>query len=654
MDRTSLLLVTLGPVQGFIAAGRRTADLWAGSEMLSHLAGTAIEAVESEGHPVEFLFPFRGAETSSPADPEGAASLPNRFLAHVPESEVKRLAVTAQTAVREELRKIARYALKQVGLRESHAHEAEAVAQYVEVAWVGLPEDSASSYDTLYRRVEALGGARKALRSFEGAPGTDDADGAWPSGESGHRCTLIPTLPALVPTPQATPSEVRNFWRSDVAVASKGRIRPSERLSGVALAKRYFPDYLRELLRLPASETEAFPSTSSFAAADFVHAVMASADENVRHAASGYEAIIGSLPRKVRRRYTESAIPALRIASRESPGQLYRRSGRLLIGDELTADEVEKELGPVPDHEGATLTEYLECLAQRRGALLLAAEAAGIRPPSRYYGVLVLDGDHMGRWLSGEIGRDAFGGKVGAERHREISRRLQAFARDTVPPLVEGYETEGKPAGLGRLVYGGGDDVVALLSFETALQAAVAIQEAFRTVLPDATASAGLVFAHHLTPLQQVLDAARVAEKTAKDTGRNRITITALKRSGTPASLTLKWSALSGAQAFSKLIRENRVASGFAYDVEDLIRRLSAPPPIGRPHEERHIPEFLHGPFREEVRRLFGRRMPETASSEAQAEAYEESVAALLGPVRPARLAGALHVAQLLGKGGDR
>jgi CRISPR-associated protein Cmr2 len=43
------LRVFLGPVQPFIAAGRRTRDLWAGSFLLSRLAGEAMQAIRAQG-----------------------------------------------------------------------------------------------------------------------------------------------------------------------------------------------------------------------------------------------------------------------------------------------------------------------------------------------------------------------------------------------------------------------------------------------------------------------------------------------------------------------------------------------------------------------------------------------------------------------------
>lgn len=66
--------------------------------------------------------------------------------------------------------------------------------------------------------------------------------------------------------------------------------------------------------------------------------------------------------------------------------------------------------------------------------------------------------------------------------------------------------------------------------------------EVFLTMGPQATASVGVVLAHHLHPLDLVLDAAREAERLAKHRyGRNALVVTLLKRSGERLTAGTKW-----------------------------------------------------------------------------------------------------------------
>ncbi|QNT69118.1 type III-B CRISPR-associated protein Cas10/Cmr2 [Defluviicoccus vanus] len=88
-DGKRILHFTLGPVQGFVAQARRTRDLWAGSFLLSWLAGQAMAAVTEAGGSIVLpdvtddpllaaIHTLRGG--FGPA----VGSLPNRFKAQVP------------------------------------------------------------------------------------------------------------------------------------------------------------------------------------------------------------------------------------------------------------------------------------------------------------------------------------------------------------------------------------------------------------------------------------------------------------------------------------------------------------------------------------------------------------------------------------------
>ena len=638
---TALLLFSFGPVQGFIAAGRRTADLWAGSTLLAWLAEEALRPVRERLGDDAVLFP----DLSGAAGDPGRASLPNRFLALVPEAEAAQLAAAAEKALGDALKRAAAHAINRVnesseskgGFSPIDVSETrEDVARYAEVYWASLPippDDAAARalahalysdapeaeagtsvlerhYGLLYRAVEGMTGARKALRDFGGGV------------ENGYRCTLMPERPALLAGLNDRPGAVRDAWNV-VASASRGRIRMGERLSAVALTKRFFPEYAQHVLKRDVDP--AFPSTSSFAAADFVQAVLqrAAHDEGLRADVEAYVRAAGKV--NAGGRFTEAILPGLveaadRVAG--NAGALARLSGRLLLGDDLDAEEIKRETGE-------TVTQGdLDALAGARRALLSAAgrtrrigdDPDGIALPSRYYAVLVLDGDHMGRWLSGAKGfapDDPRTAASGPERHRTISHSLNGFALDAAPREVE-------QRALGRLVYGGGDDVFAFLSFETALPAARALRRAFADegLGVNATASAGLVLAHHLTPLGQVLASAREAEQGAKKAGRDRLTVTALKRSGAPVQTVLPWGALDPLTRYAELIRNGGVSTGLVFDLAELVRRLADARGEAWPG--------LADAFRSESARLFSRRVERIAGEDARRLAFDETIGAAL------------------------
>ena len=177
----------------------------------------------------------------------------------------------------------------------------------------------------------------------------------------------------------------------------------------------------------------------------------------------------------------------------------------------------------------------------------------------RYYALLSMDGDQMGQWLSGVNSpriRELLHPKITAwhERngnvrealdlprpvspalHAAISEALNRFATRLVPEIIAAHN--------GVVIYAGGDDVLAALPLNSALQCAHALRKAFSSfeVLGSrATASAGLVLAHEMENLRYVLGSARKAEKVSKDAGRDRLTLAVLRRSGEHSFATCQW-----------------------------------------------------------------------------------------------------------------
>jgi CRISPR-associated protein Cmr2 len=176
-----------------------------------------------------------------------------------------------------------------------------------------------------------------------------------------------------------------------------------------------------------------------------------------------------------------------------------------------------------------------------------------------YYALLAMDGDEMGKWLSGEkspLVRELLHPKIkgwlekqgGAEEalalkrpvspglHAALSEALNRFATEIVPEVVKKQK--------GVVIYAGGDDVLAALPVNRALECARELRRKFSSweVLGErASASAGLVVAHEQEDLRYVVGMARRAEKVAKRGGRNRLTVGALRRSGEHSFATCRW-----------------------------------------------------------------------------------------------------------------
>jgi CRISPR-associated protein Cmr2 len=105
MTTPYLLALSIGPIQEFIAAARRTRDLWCGSHMLSEISRAAAKAVQSAGG--ELIFP---ASESIGRSHEGIANI---ILAELPGGkEVKDIAEKAKQAAKQKWSQFAQDALQ--------------------------------------------------------------------------------------------------------------------------------------------------------------------------------------------------------------------------------------------------------------------------------------------------------------------------------------------------------------------------------------------------------------------------------------------------------------------------------------------------------------------------------------------------------------
>lgn len=710
--KASLILFTVGPVQDFISAARKTKDLWAGSYMLSWLIWNAMKVICEKCGPDSILFPDLSEQPlvdfwlnnekniPLPIDFERlkTPTLPNRFFAVVPDDDADQLCKEAQKAMQRELRAIGEFAKMKSGLNSNPHFDNDAfdkqLQNFIEVYYGILPlpeieqknsgtrmkpkwepsfkEAFAKEYKglldwidqshepsikknqildafdegnfktnigTLYGRfyelLEKTVGSRKAVRNFS------------PVTETGYRCTLIPRLAALTPKSDGVPStrHFREFW-SDIIDNCGYEINSGERLSSIAFSKRYFGAYLQEKLSGNGENSflNIFPSTHSFAAADYkldvlynllneknnsllVDALNRFTDavvklEKISKISKVYDLQFFEQPlRKI------SRITAQR--KNQLPDNLDIISFNKLSGEWFFQESFKKVITDYSNIELEDRKKLLSAMQEAEDSLLLLlshTDKKGIQRPSKYYAVIHFDGDHMGRWLSGEkspnfksmlhpdILREATAGgdhpqfeaweklistelnrPLAPSIHSSLSKALNQFSLHLAPRIVEKQH-------LGKLIYSGGDDVFAMLSFRDAISCAETLRAAFsgfiveekdtekeewvfvvhwdvessrddRTIIKstrsgyvhvqtgwdemdkrkpvkkilstmgrNATASAGISYVHYLHPLRQAVADVKMAEKYAKEkVGRDGFAINIVKRSGENSLTGGKW-----------------------------------------------------------------------------------------------------------------
>ena len=108
-----MLMFTIGPVQSFIEAARKTEDLWMGSYILSYLVAKAMDKIRGED--VELIYPAIRSQSSFDFWKQQSfitPSFPNLFLAigngiEVSHDALVKRAKDAENTVKNEFRRMA-------------------------------------------------------------------------------------------------------------------------------------------------------------------------------------------------------------------------------------------------------------------------------------------------------------------------------------------------------------------------------------------------------------------------------------------------------------------------------------------------------------------------------------------------------------------
>ncbi|MBO0797223.1 MAG: type III-B CRISPR-associated protein Cas10/Cmr2 [Blastocatellia bacterium] len=204
-----LFSLSLGPAQEFIAAARRTRDLWFSSWLLSELSKAAAREIGKE----RLIFP--AVTNGDDLKPGSVFNVVNKILAIV-DDDPQRIGDRAKTAVRKRLNDIRDRAFAEAlkylppGFCKNKA-EAQ-IDDLPEIYWAAVP--LSCDYASVRRRVDALMSARKNTRDFSS---TDKWCGKeWKSSLDGLRESVIPKA----------------------ATGMRG-VKKNEALCGVGLLKRF-------------------------------------------------------------------------------------------------------------------------------------------------------------------------------------------------------------------------------------------------------------------------------------------------------------------------------------------------------------------------------------------------------------------------------
>ena len=513
-----LLLVTIGPVQEFIAQARRTRDLWYGSHLLSELARAGARALVQEG--AELVLPPLEA-----GDPElepcpgflrgngtAPASIANKLLAIVPQGgDPAATARAVRAAVlafwRDELAAPVKKNCRPLLALDADPVWDEQIESFVEfyASWAPLDGD----YAEARRKLERAIAGRKMLREF--APWKHDRAGAPKSSLDGARVSILK---------KRDKNEVN---AAAERLISRFRIGENEQLDAVGLVKR------------AGGEPEQFVPLVNVALAPWIEAAQV--------VAPGELARLGERAREL-------------DLSRVNRGDLAWTKAFPFDASVLIESRVAptfEELGIADDPQAFIRDPQAFIRHELRPLYRKIAE------PSPYVACLVADGDRMGERLDRLRNPDV---------HRDFSRKLARFAVD-VRKIVEQEHR-------GSLVYAGGDDVLAFLPVIDAVPCADRLRRGFEEAV-GGTLSVGIGIGHVMEGMGDLLELGRKAERLAK-TERNALAVILDKRSGGQRQWKASWGVdpAERLREDAKLVDE-KLSTKKIHEIEAVRRRLPEP-----------------------------------------------------------------------------
>ncbi|MDP2368755.1 type III-B CRISPR-associated protein Cas10/Cmr2 [Rhodoferax sp.] len=686
-DEPALLVMSFGPVQGFIGQARSTSDLWAGSHLLSSLVWEAMKPIVTDLGPDAVVFPalrgvpvvdewLMGREVGGDAfkqlfadidselltdntdtNPLFAASLPNKFMAIVPSRQAASLAERAVAAIRHAAKNWATSAAEKVFEAASipindiaREQVNKQLAGFPEAQWAAAvwPVGKGDDYKDAKLARDRLTAALDAIHPDLKQQGVFDAK-VWniitkelqlkdlafsfnpnagvlypavyelaerslaaakstrpfaPLLQEGHRCTLTGEAEWLTHDRNLLglsrkDRSLQSVW-GELARKENTWVKPGEHLGAIATLKRLWPTlFAARVNKLVGADVRRFVvSTHALALSTTLDKLL-------------------SEPLTLEQQAALSVLagPCGEHDAVTLPKSLMRKLNKLPDAQRVTLKRLPSliEAQQDPMDGGLNMTEQV----QKQLKVLF-----GDAKPETYYALILMDGDRMGGWLAGNEDRfklkyrETWHTQVRAEmemcekrdanlsaylntlrpvspgRHGAISQALNDFSTRLARHVVE-------DCCKGKLLYAGGDDVLALVAVDDLFDCMQLLRLAYSGIAPHedmglgdhigllqkggsgrqnrlllskgfglldgrlmtlmgekATASMGAVVAHHSAPLSAVLRELRAAESTAKNTAhgndngqdinRDAFCLRVLKRGGGEVSVTSPWWPVAG------------------------------------------------------------------------------------------------------------
>ncbi len=533
---------TLGPVQGFVAQARRTRDFWAGSFLLSWLAGVAICAVEKQGGEIIFPIPNQNfldaiLGKNKEAKPQ-QGGIPNRFMADISNCQkfdgnaVTNAVKQAWLAIADKVWEKDRQGLEQQGYPTKEIWERQN-NNFWDMSWVITEGRDTSALDK-----------RKNFRTHT------------TSVEGGYKCMMMEGYQELSgASDKNSGKKRRNYWVNLVQLIHSKDIGETEELCAIAYIKRRFVHTFKDVKKpievngntlmihgwqLPHN----VPSVAYMASVPWLKNLL----ENQNYM-DDFKQVLNHIDEmkyfsdvdineraesKNHVKTIQQIINDTKIDLKEISldGNIYYQTFWYNIGN-FVADKQNYD-GKIDDYR-----------PKIKSALSKLYEKMDDFEPSPYYAILLMDGDSLGKQMSHEA------------RQPIISKALDNFTQQA-QEIVRNND--------GFLIYAGGDDVLALLSLDDAIKTANQLRIAYADCFAQAsnnetkvhsTLSGAINYCHIGMPLTQVLmDSHDLLDNIAKDgVGRNALAVRVWKPSGQAVQWAMPWEKVVDNQAVEKIVQ---------------------------------------------------------------------------------------------------
>ncbi|MCM8814444.1 MAG: type III-B CRISPR-associated protein Cas10/Cmr2 [Candidatus Omnitrophica bacterium] len=609
IQNNSLFLFTIGPVQSFISQARKTQDFYVGSFILSYLTFIGMKLIIDRYGPTSIIYPdlfnqplmdwFLEREKKIQVNKSNLKfinipTIPNRFVAIIPltdAKEIKDLAENMKQNTFEELDNIKSKILQKLNLNEERIKNVleKQLVDFPQIYWVAIPWRKGENditiedlkkffkeeelikwcnlwnfaekkgahkpnigliYQLLYTALEKSMGARKNLREFKQFK------------EAGRKCSVCGEKNVLFFCETKNKDKFKKHNPEAIDLTQMVNVKylsDGEGLCGLCFIKRTFKIYLEEKVDESFKDLS-FPSTSEIAVADFKNKALEKAKKELEE----YEKLLKDFP---------IVFPVPKLKNR-MPKTV---EGEWFFEENLRKEFIKKELNiDLTDEDIERLKRSLKNLVEKTGK------------PNPYYALIYLDGDNMGKWLSGELHpeiENAYNSETWKKLplefkkeietkliqkpltpaiHSSISTALRHYSIEFVKKIVEEEH-------LGKLVYSGGDDILAFVNLKDLIDVMKKLRFAFSgevkfengevkvdienntgfvekdnryilTMGKNATTSMGVVIAHYKEPLKIVINKVFEMGKRAKSNpDKDSFSILLMKKSGEERIAIYKW-----------------------------------------------------------------------------------------------------------------